>query len=69
VAAWFIGSPAALIFVSDLQHKAELEQVFPHGLFTIKSWLELYDFVFYTPLNFLIFKMFFIYIFVHFNVS
>lgn len=65
VAAWFIGSPAALISVSQLQHKAELEQLFPHGLFTTKSWLELYDFVFYSQLNFLIdffFKFIFLYI-------
>lgn len=48
VAAWFVESPAALIFVSHLQHKAELEQLFPHGLFTTKSWLELFDFVFYS---------------------
>lgn len=59
-------SPTALIFVSHLQYKADLEQLFPHGLFTAKSWLELYDFMFYSQLLLNFQKILYYYMFMHF---
>lgn len=65
VAAWFIGSPAALLFVSHLQHKADLEQLFPMDCSPPKAGWSFMTLCFIPNLlNFQ--KILYFYMFMHF---